>query len=223
MARQAAADGIAAICARRHLRHAHDVAIDAPMVGRARFVGGSVEPACFPSMTDPPALPSALVLRGERLLLRPARAEDAPALAAILAEPEVAAWWRGYDRARVEADLREQPTLAIEIDGAVAGWLQVSEERDALSPCVSFDIALTSKLHDRGYGREALHVAIAHYVAQGHHRFTIDPLIGNERAIRCYAAVGFKPVGVLRAYERTDDGGFHDGLLMDLLAAELVR
>jgi aminoglycoside 6'-N-acetyltransferase len=28
-------------------------------------------------------------------------------------------------------------------------------------------------------------------------------------------------VGVMRAYERGDDGTWHDGLLMDLLAGEL--
>jgi aminoglycoside 6'-N-acetyltransferase len=55
---------------------------------------------------------------------------------------------------------------------------------------------------------------------RGHHRLTIDPAAANERAIRCYAGVGFRPVGVLRQYERDDDGGWHDGLLMDLLAAD---
>jgi aminoglycoside 6'-N-acetyltransferase len=34
--------------------------------------------------------------------------------------------------------------------------------------------------------------------------------------------VGFKPVGVMRQYER-DETGWHDGLLMDLLTAELIR
>jgi aminoglycoside 6'-N-acetyltransferase len=29
-------------------------------------------------------------------------------------------------------------------------------------------------------------------------------------------------VGILREYERGADGAFHDGLLMDLLAAELT-
>jgi aminoglycoside 6'-N-acetyltransferase len=33
--------------------------------------------------------------------------------------------------------------------------------------------------------------------------------------------VGFKPVGVMRRYERGQDGTFHDGLLMDMLAGEL--
>ncbi|HEX2508373.1 MAG TPA: GNAT family protein [Miltoncostaeaceae bacterium] len=57
--------------------------------------------------------------------------------------------------------------------------------------------------------------------ALGHHRFTIDPAVANERAIRSYAAVGFRPVGVMRAYERGRDGAWHDNLLMDLLAGEL--
>jgi aminoglycoside 6'-N-acetyltransferase len=36
--------------------------------------------------------------------------------------------------------------------------------------------------------------------------------------------VGYRPVGVLRRYERDVDGtGWHDGLLMDLLAEELAQ
>ena len=54
-----------------------------------------------------------------------------------------------------------------------------------------------------------------------HHRLTIDPAADNVRAIRCYASVGFKPVGIMRAYERGLDGTFHDALLMDLLRSEL--
>ena len=56
---------------------------------------------------------------------------------------------------------------------------------------------------------------------RGHHRITIDPAAANSRAIRCYTGVGFRPVGVMRQYERGGDGRFHDGLLMDLLRGEL--
>ena len=58
--------------------------------------------------------------------------------------------------------------------------------------------------------------------ARGHHRLTIDPSDANERAIRAYSKLGFRPVGVMRQYERGADGTFHDGLLMDLLADELT-
>jgi RimJ/RimL family protein N-acetyltransferase len=58
---------------------------------------------------------------------------------------------------------------------------------------------------------------------RGHHRLVIDPAAANDVAIRCYTAVGFRTVGVMRAYERdTDSDGWHEGLLMDLLASELT-
>ena len=50
----------------------------------------------------------------------------------------------------------------------------------------------------------------------------IDPAADNKAAIRLYQALGFQPVGTMRRYERGPDGSWHDGLLMDLLAGELV-
>ena len=50
----------------------------------------------------------------------------------------------------------------------------------------------------------------------------IDPAADNSAAIRSYAKVGFRPVGVMRRYELGLDGSWHDGLLMDLLANELI-
>ncbi len=58
---------------------------------------------------------------------------------------------------------------------------------------------------------------------RGHHRLTIDPAAHNQRAIRSYQRVGFRPVGVMRRYERGADGSWHDGLLMDLLPEDLIR
>ena len=56
---------------------------------------------------------------------------------------------------------------------------------------------------------------------RGHHRVTIDPATGNAAAIRAYEKVGFRPVGIMRSYERDQDGrGWHDGLLMELLAGD---
>ena len=65
---------------------------------------------------------------------------------------------------------------------------------------------------------------LARYLIEerGHHRLTIDPAADNAPAIRAYEKVGFRPVGVMRSYERGPDGTLHDGLLMDLLADELV-
>ena len=71
-------------------------------------------------------------------------------------------------------------------------------------------------------GTDAVRTVVRHLVEdRGHHRIVIDPAADNVVAIRCYEKAGFRPVGVLRRYERGPDGTFHDGLLMDLLAEDL--
>jgi aminoglycoside 6'-N-acetyltransferase len=162
------------------------------------------------------------VLHGERVTLRAAVDADVAALVRLLAEPDVRTWWGVYDAARVRRELDEITTWAIEVDGVVSGWLHANEEPEPDYPSVAFDIAIAGRLRGRGYGREALRTAIRWFARErGHHRFTIDPAVENVRAIRAYEAVGFKPVGVLRRYERVPDGTWRDGLLMDLLADEL--
>jgi aminoglycoside 6'-N-acetyltransferase len=163
-------------------------------------------------------------LRGERVLLRPATAGDVPALAAILRAPEVARWWG----ARVEADLHEaledeDTTLWVVLDGAdVIGLVQAWEETDPMYRHAGIDISLHPGWHGRGLGADTLRAVARHlFEDRGHHRITIDPAAHNARAIRTYERVGFRPVGVMRAYERGADGTWHDGLLMDMLAGEL--
>jgi aminoglycoside 6'-N-acetyltransferase len=161
------------------------------------------------------------VLRGERVLLRPTEEVDVEALLALLREPSVARWWGPVEPAMIREEIGA--SYVIEVAGELAGWLLVYEEEDAMYRHAALDISLATAHQGAGIGPEALRVAIRDLIARGHHRFTIDPAAANTRAISAYASVGFKPVGVLREYERDTDGvGFHDGLLMDLLAAELT-
>ena len=148
--------------------------------------------------------------------LRPMRPEDQETLLALLGEPEVARWWP-------VPDFERDTGWVIEIAGEPSGWLEYHEEDYAWYPSVAFDIALTTPAHGRGYGRRALALAIGHFVAKGHHRFTLDPNVANERAIRCYASLGFERVGVMRAYERDPGGGFHDALLLELIVPEAIE
>jgi aminoglycoside 6'-N-acetyltransferase len=159
-------------------------------------------------------------LRSARLTLRAATRDDAEALTRVLTEPDVARWWGAYDLDRVREELPDG--FAIVVDGDVHGWLLYAEETDPDYRRVGLDIALSSALHGQGYGTEAIRAVVRHFIARGHHRFTIDPALDNERAIRAYQAVGFRPVGVQRAYERAADGTWRDSLLLDLLADELV-
>jgi aminoglycoside 6'-N-acetyltransferase len=86
------------------------------------------------------------------------------------------------------------------------------------------DVFLEAPFHGQGFGSEAVRrVARLLIEERGQHRITIDPAADNAAAIKAYTKVGFRPVGVLREYERdADGGGWHDGLLMELLAGELT-
>ncbi len=167
------------------------------------------------------------VLTGPQVTIRPGGPPDVPLLRAILAEPSVAQWWGEPDPAGViAAGLRggeDSVLLVTEIGGEVAGGIQYAEETDPMYRHAGIDIYLSARFQGRGAGREAV-ALLARYLFEqrGHHRLTIDPAAANERAIRAYTAVGFRPAGVLRQYERGPDGTFHDGLLMDLLRGELL-
>jgi aminoglycoside 6'-N-acetyltransferase len=158
-------------------------------------------------------------LPGERLLLRPALDGDAAALGEILSDTVVEQWWGPFNPDDAFDEI--ESSWVIVVDDEVGGWLIFHEEDWWQYQFVSFDIVLAPDLHGRGLGREALRVAIRHFIGRGHHRFTIDPSVDNARAIKAYEAVGFKPVGVLRQYEQRE-GKWCDGLLMDLLVDEFV-
>lgn len=167
-----------------------------------------------------------MTLRGERVTLRPATAGDIPALAAIRARPEVYAWWRGGDdlAAAVAEDLAsdEEQTYVIEHGGRVIGAVQWGQETEPDYRHASIDIYLDPSVHGQGLGADAVRTLARHLItAEGHHRIVIDPAADNAAAIACYTKVGFRPVGVMRDYERGPDGTWHDGLLMDLLAGDL--
>jgi uncharacterized glyoxalase superfamily protein PhnB len=88
----------------------------------------------------------------------------------------------------------------------------------------NIDVYVTAARHGQGFGSEAVRVLARHLLEdRGHHRITIDPAATNTAAIRAYAKVGFRPVGVMRRYEQGLDGAWHDGLLMELLAGELIE
>jgi len=158
------------------------------------------------------------------VVLRPVQAGDKAKLTEIFSDPEVARWW-GDPAVSVRDALNVEEGgshFVIELDGETIGFIQSYEEDDPMYRHASLDISLGSPWLGKGLGPDALRT-LAHYLIDelGHHRLTIDPAAHNTRAIKAYESVGFKPVGLMRQYERGPDGEWHDGLLMDLLADEL--
>ncbi len=93
--------------------------------------------------------------------------------------------------------------LVVEVDGAVAGGIEYSEETESMYRHAGMDCYLSLAAQDRGLGAEAVGMLARWLVAvRQHHRLTID-------------------CGIMRAYERGLDGTFHDALLMELLRSEL--
>ena len=185
-----------------------------------------------PSSTDHPGIVRNLdgeivpTLQGELVTLRPLRWDDREALLEVLSDPSVVAIWdtRGPEVSVAEtfAGHPHWTPWAIEVNGELAGSIQASENDDEDYKSAGIDIYLHSRFQDRGLGTDAIRT-LARYLLEvrGHHRLTIDPAADNLRAIRTYEKVGFRPVGVMRRYERGVDGTYHDGLLMDMLAGEL--
>jgi aminoglycoside 6'-N-acetyltransferase len=114
-------------------------------------------------------------------------------LAAILMRPGVREWWGSLDdpeHTREGLD-NADAAFAIAVDGALAGWLGYNEETDPDHRHASLDIFLAPEYQGQRLGPAAL---------------------------RAYALVGFRPVGVMRRCERGADGRWHNNLLMDLLS-----
>ncbi|HEX4018610.1 MAG TPA: GNAT family protein [Frankiaceae bacterium] len=166
-------------------------------------------------------------LKGRRVTLVPTVDGHIAELLRIRDTPQVRARWgetpEAPDWPFDEPEVTPFTVFVGAEGGPIVGFIQYGEELTPAYRHASIDIFLDPALHGQGVGRDAIWTLAHHLIHERHHhRIVIDPATDNAAAIRCYASVGFRPVGVMRGYERdADGGGWHDGLLMDLLADEL--
>ena len=153
--------------------------------------------------------------------LRPLAEGDEAELRRIHETPEVSHWWDLPDD-DFPWDEPEATRFTIEVDGAVAGLIQFGEETEPKYRHAWIDIFVDPAVHGRGVGTEAVRRVVRMLIDErGHHRVVIDPAASNVAAVRAYEKAGFQRVGIMRRAERDADGqGWHDSLMMELIADE---
>jgi diamine N-acetyltransferase len=172
----------------------------------------------------------AAVLQGKRVILRAVEREDLKQLHALNQHVELvlagdghwqplplAAFEKHYEK-RLEDT--EQAAFVIEADGKLIGDT-VLHSRDHRSRVSSFGIAIYEPDYlGKGYGREAIALLLDWaFDIRNYVRIWLTTWSTNERAIRCYRALGFVEEGRLRRHIFVN-GQYVDTLVMGLLRDE---
>ena len=143
------------------------------------------------------------VLEGERVTLHGLTNDEVVRVAEMNALPQVARWWAPRNPGDIRSKLVEddQACWVVQRDREIVGYVQAHEETHLEFRHAGVDLILHPDVQSRGLGREVVR-PVCHYlfVSRGQHRIVIDPAQANVRAIRCYEAVGFRRVGILRSY-----------------------
>jgi aminoglycoside 6'-N-acetyltransferase len=163
--------------------------------------------------------PGGVVLTDGDVCVRSPRESDRGALVELFADPLVERWWGRQEDPRLTELIEgraEVLGLVVEHAGRPVGWIQVLEEESAAYRHAGLDVATIAAVHGTGVPTRALTLVRDWLVGpKGHRRLTTDPAASNDRAVAAYRKIGFRDVGVMRGYERTPDGSFHDALLME--------
>ena len=160
-----------------------------------------------------------VVIRGDRVALRPYRPEEAEQLL----EHWLSSTWRvggTADRAAARRRLRQRIArsgrlaggrleLAIDVDGRVVGDVEARHPPGALPPGV-FEIGI--EIHEaaergRGYGSEAITLIAQHlFDVHAAERVQASTAVWNEPMRAVFRRLGFVEEGVMHAFMPTETG-----------------
>jgi RimJ/RimL family protein N-acetyltransferase len=174
-------------------------------------------------------------LAGRLVTLRPFRADDVEAMAAVLSDPEVRALTGSVETsaeaARPEplddrlrewyATRNDQPDrLDLAVEDAATGRLVgevVLNEHDAQTRSCNLRCLIGADGRGRGLGTEALRLLVAYALeVLGLERLTLEVFEFNPRARHVYEGLGFVPTGV------REDGLVFDGVHVAAIDMELT-
>jgi aminoglycoside 6'-N-acetyltransferase len=146
------------------------------------------------------------LVTGELTVVRPATEADADILVAWHADPEVARYWDDEQFTRDEMLLRlnapDVDAYIVEAGGEPVGYLQAwfdsgphaGVHDTSVHDAAGIDMFLIPSARGRGLGSDAAKALAERLVAGGAKRVTVDPYLGNDRAIRAWTKAGFEPV-----------------------------
>jgi len=170
------------------------------------------------------------VLRGKRLILRAIERGDIgrlheldQAVDLVLAgdghwrPTPLAARERRFDQ---RLDDPDKSWFVIEADGKVIGDIEL-HSRDRRSGVAALGVAIYDREYlGRGYGREAIGLLLDWaFRMQNFRRVWLKTSSANQRALRCYRALGFVEEGRMRE-QLFFDGRYIDSIYMGLLRRE---
>jgi len=171
------------------------------------------------------------LIKGEKIMLRPFRAEDAQPLWDSMDNETTnrltgthGTFTRemidGYVQRQVAADDESRISFIIAPldDSRVLGEVVVNEI-DMDNHCASIRIALFDEAEfGKGYGSEAMRLMVGHaFETRNLHRIELEVYAFNPRAIRAYEKVGFVREGVRR------DALYWDGEYVDAIIMSILR
>jgi RimJ/RimL family protein N-acetyltransferase len=172
------------------------------------------------------------MLKGESVLLRPLRDADFDRWYRLMAEdvevslagagswfPFTAEAARKRWETSLHADPDERINFAVEVAGEFIGTVAL-KDIDRRSQHAWLSIVLDGARLGRGYGRDALRTLLRWaFGIQNFHRISLETWATNERALRCYRAVGFVEEGRMREVIWLD-GAHVDAVQMGILRRE---
>lgn len=135
--------------------------------------------------------------------------------------------WEPWSLAAIEKDFEkhledpDKSEFVIEVDGKVIGSIDLQRWKNRRAGSATFGISIGDPNYlGKGYGRDAINVLLGWaFRIQNYRRIGLSTLVTNERAIRCYEAVGFRHEGRERQAEYCN-GEYLDVVLMGILRDE---
>lgn len=172
-----------------------------------------------------------MILKGQKVVLRPIRMSDAPRFVKWFNDPEVnrfmnyrgltLAFERKHIRNRLKVRVSDNLHFCIDTKEGIHIGACSLEGISKVHKRASFGIIIGDKKYwDRGLGSEAARIIIDYgFKKLKLHRITLDVYAYNPRAIKVYKRLGFKAEGIKRehAFWR---GKFYDAYEMGLLDRE---